>query len=311
MRGEKPPFRILHPYAILGTGIGVLADRLIGDPPQRFDAMGAYENVVRSTQHADSAGAKVLAGTYAGLGALGGWGVSKGLHRLAGPQAAVGLTAWSAVHGKARGARAIAVADALAAGQPDLARDRMPKMVADEAHETPDDQLASLTLSMVAEDVVDGVVGPAVWATVLGVPGALAYRGVNALDAKLGHHAALHGKAGVAGKVVDGLANLVPSYAGAALVLAARPASAGQVLQAVRNDRRRHRSSSVGVIAAAFGGALGVQVVEGGTGRPAEPADIPAAVRLSRDVSLALGAALVSVGGLAMLAGRWRARSAG
>ena len=161
----------------------------------------------------------------------------------------------------------------------------------------------------VAENTVDAVVSPALWAVVAGAPGALGYRAVNTMDAMVGYRSDVYRRFGTASARLDDVANVVPARLTAVLVAAARPGAAGDVWRAVRRDAPAHPSPSGGVVEAAFAAALGVQLggtsrygdrVEDrpllGTGRPVEPADIAAARRLARDVDLLLAALLVAKG---------------
>ena len=58
----------------------------------------------------------------------------------------------------------------------------------------------------VAENTVDAVVAPALWAVVAGAPGALGYRAVNTLDAMVGHRSARYRDYGWASARLDDLA---------------------------------------------------------------------------------------------------------
>ena len=153
------------------------------------------------------------------------------------------------------------------------------------------------------------MVAPACWAVLAGAGGALGYRAVNTLDARVGHRSARYERFGWASARLDDLANFVPARLTAVLVAAVCPRAAGAVLRAVREDAPRHPSPNAGVAEAAFAAALGLRLggsnryggrVEVrpslGTGRPPEPADIARAVELSRRVTLALLSALVTAG---------------
>jgi adenosylcobinamide-phosphate synthase len=157
----------------------------------------------------------------------------------------------------------------------------------------------------VAENTVDAVVAPALWAAALGAPGALGYRAVNTLDAMVGHRSDRYLRYGWASARLDDLAGWVPARVTAALVAAVRPPRAGAVWTAVRTQAPAHPSPNSGVAEAAFAAALGLRLggenrygdrVELrpplGTGRPAERGDIARAVGLSRDVTLALAGGL-------------------
>ena len=99
----------------------------------------------------------------------------------------------------------------------------------------------------------------------------------------------------------------MPARVTAVLVAACRPRAARSVWLTVRRDAPAHPSPNSGVAEAAFAAALGLRLggesrygdrVELrpalGDGRSPEPGDIARAVRLSRDVGLALAAALLA-----------------
>jgi adenosylcobinamide-phosphate synthase len=163
----------------------------------------------------------------------------------------------------------------------------------------------------VAENTVDAVVAPACWAAVGGPAGAGAYRAVNTLDAMVGHRCPRYARFGWASARLDDAANWVPARLTAVLVAAVRPGAAAEIAGILRHPPD-HPSPNAGVAEAAFAAALGLRlggdtVYAGrvdprpalGTGRPPEPADIEAAVRLSAHVSYALAGGLGGVGLLA------------
>ena len=169
--------------------------------------------------------------------------------------------------------------------------------------------IARAVVESVAENTGDAVVAPLLWGAVAGLPGLAAYRAVNTLDAMVGHRSPRYRRFGWAAARTDDLANLVPARITAVLValVSGRPRA---VVRAVRTGARRHPSPNAGWCEAAFAGALdlrlgGVNVYasgverrpELGTGRPAQAADIAAAVRLQqRTTAAAAGlAALVAV----------------
>jgi adenosylcobinamide-phosphate synthase len=137
----------------------------------------------------------------------------------------------------------------------------------------------------------------------------LGYRALNTMDAVVGHRSPRYARYGWASARLDDVAAWVPARVTAGLVAAVRPSRARLVLDVVRRDAPAHPSPNSGVAEAAFAAALGLRLggenrygdrVEVrpslGDGRPAEPADIGRAVHLSRDVTLALAAALAVVG---------------
>ena len=195
---------------------------------------------------------------------------------------------------------AAAVGEALEAGDLTRARELLPALVGRDATRLDEDEVARAAVESVAENTVDGIVAPALFAALGGAAGALAYRGINTLDSMVGYRDGRYGRFGWASARADDIANLVPSRLTAVLVAAVRPRAAGDVFRAVRHDAPGHPSPNAGVVEAAFAAALGIQL--GGTnsyrgqveqrprlGRPdnrkAGPADIAAAVRCSQHVT--------------------------
>jgi adenosylcobinamide-phosphate synthase len=220
----------------------------------------------------------------------------------------VGSTAvatWIAVAGRGLGEAATGVGDALAAGDLAAARSLLPGLVGRDPTGLDEKEVSRAVVESVAENTVDAVVAPALWAACLGARGALAYRAVNTLDAMVGHLSERHRNYGWASARLDDVAGWLPARVTAALVATVRPRTAPAVWEAVRTQAPAHPSPNAGVAEAAFAAAMGVRLGGEnrygdrtevrptlGTGRTAEPGDIAAAVRLSRDVSFALAGAL-------------------
>jgi len=155
-------------------------------------------------------------------------------------------------------------------------------------------------IESLAENFSDGVVAPALWCALLGLPGIAAYKAVNTADSMIGHLTPRHRAFGWASARLDDLINFPASRLAAAwLVLAASlhpGASARGALRAVWRDAGRHRSPNAGWPEAAMAGALGlrlagprwygdVQVDDAwmGEGRAgAEPRDLDRALALYR-----------------------------
>ena len=179
-------------------------------------------------------------------------------------------------------------------------------LVGREPSQLDEPEIARAVVESVAENTVDAVVAPALWAAAAGAPGVFAYRAVNTLDAMVGHRSSRYEHFGWASARLDDIAGLVPARVTAGLVVAVRPRAAGRVARAVRDDAPAHPSPNAGIAEAAFAAALGLRLgganrygdrVEHrpvlGDGRNPRPDDISAAVRLSRDVTGALVALLV------------------
>ncbi|MGH9022986.1 MAG: CobD/CbiB family cobalamin biosynthesis protein, partial [Acidimicrobiia bacterium] len=168
-------------------------------------------------------------------------------------------------------------------------------------------EVARAAIESVAENTVDAVVAPALWALVGGARVVFAYRAVNTLDSMVGYRDPRYARFGWAAARADDVANWVPARLTAFLVAASRPRRAATVWRTVRRDAPAHPSPNAGVAEAAFAGALGLRlggptVYRGrsdprpylGDGRDPAPEDIADAVRLSDQVTVRLGGALVA-----------------
>ena len=119
-------------------------------------------------------------------------------------------------------------------------------------------------IESLAENFSDGVVAPALWAALLGLPGLAAYKAINTADSMIGHLSPQHRAFGWASARLDDVVNLPASRLAAGwLVLAAclHPgASARGAWRAVWRDAGRHRSPNAGWPEAAMAGALGLRL---------------------------------------------------
>jgi adenosylcobinamide-phosphate synthase len=117
-------------------------------------------------------------------------------------------------------------------------------------------------LESLAENFSDGVVAPAFWALIFGLPGILVYKTVNTADSMIGHKTPRHLAFGWASARLDDLLNLIPArIAGLLIVAAAFLVPGGQAREgfsAMMRDAAKHRSPNAGWQEAALAGALGV-----------------------------------------------------
>ena len=176
-------------------------------------------------------------------------------------------------------------------------------------------------IESLAENFSDGVVAPALWCGVAGLPGIAAYKAINTADSMIGHRTPRHEAYGWASARLDDGVNLPASRLSAlwlTLAAALTPgASARGAVRAVARDAGRHRSPNAGWPEAAMAGALGLRLagprvygttrVEDawmGDGRAAAtPADLRRALALYR-LACALQIATVLVIALSAAAGR-------
>ena len=118
-------------------------------------------------------------------------------------------------------------------------------------------------IESLAENFSDGVVAPAFWGALAGLPGMAAYKAVNTADSMIGHRSERYAAFGWASARLDDLVNLPASRLAALwLILAAsvHAADPRAAWGAVRRDAGRHRSPNAGWPEAAMAGALGLRL---------------------------------------------------
>jgi adenosylcobinamide-phosphate synthase len=148
-----------------------------------------------------------------------------------------------------------------------------------------------------AENFSDGIVAPAFWLALLGLPGLIAYKAINTADSMIGHRTDRYVDYGWAAARLDDLVNLVPARLSGLLIALAAPSAGGSIAASFRimlRDARHHRSPNAGWPESAMAGALGIALsgprvyAEGvanepylnAKGRVAEPNDIRRALRV-------------------------------
>lgn len=293
----------------LGLAIGYAADRVWGDPRQLHPvagfgtcALALERRIYRDDRASGVAHVLILVGVAIGV-------AYAGERAARNPLARTALTAavtWSVLGGRSLEREAETVHAFLADGDLDSARSQVRNLVGRDTTALGPDEVARAVVESVAENTSDAVVGSFVWGAVAGVPGLVAHRAANTLDAMIGHRNARYGRFGWAAARLDDALGLPAARLSAVLAAALGPDPAGAV-RAWRRDARHHPSPNAGVVEAAFAGALGVQLggvntyygnrredrARMGDGRAPVPADIPRSTRLARRVGV--GALLAGV----------------
>ncbi|HEX2113820.1 MAG TPA: adenosylcobinamide-phosphate synthase CbiB [Alphaproteobacteria bacterium] len=155
-----------------------------------------------------------------------------------------------------------AVCRALESGGLAAGRDAVSKIVGRDPNSLDEYAVARAGTESLFENFSDGVVAPAFWYLLLGLPGLFAYKAVNTLDSMIGHRNARYIDFGAFAARLDTAANFVPARL-AALIIAAAAAvapkgSPAASLKAMLRDARKHRSVNAGWPEAAAAGALGL-----------------------------------------------------
>jgi len=155
--------------------------------------------------------------------------------------------------------------------------------------------LASATVESVAENTSDSIVAPLFYFLLLGIPGAIAYRVVNTLDAMIGYH----GKYEYLGKFAsraDDVLNFIPARLTALLLVLAAFLSrrhGRRAWQVALSEHTKTESPNAGWPMAAVAGALNARLENvkhyklGRTGTNPVPESIDASLGLMQTASLA------------------------
>ena len=213
-----------------------------------------------------------------------------------------------------------AVATALETGGAEAGRVAVSHIVGRDPSQLDEAGIARAAMESLAENFSDGVVAPAFWLAVAGLPGGAAYKAVNTADSMIGHRTPRHRAFGWASARFDDLVNLPASRLSALLIAAAAclvpGATAKGAWRAVWRDASRHRSPNAGWPEAAMAGALGLAlngpkiygkervedaVMNEGGRREATASDIRRALRLYWVADALLIVLIASIAAIVML----------
>ncbi|MBM7060719.1 cobalamin biosynthesis protein [Pseudomonas sp. UL073] len=201
------------------------------------------------------------------------------------------LALYAALGLRSLGEHARPVAQALRAGELEVARQRVGYMVSRQTAELDESGVARAATESVLENGSDAVLAALFWFAVLGAPGVVLYRLSNTLDAMWGYRNARFERFGWAAARIDDVLNYLP-----ARLVALTYALLGDTRRALRCWRLQAPqwdSPNAGPVMAAGAGALGASlggpaVYHGelharpslGEGEPANPSHIDQALEL-------------------------------
>ncbi len=152
-----------------------------------------------------------------------------------------------------------AVADGLDRGLP-AGRAAVSQIVGRNPDSLDEPGVARAAIESLAENFSDGIVAPALWCALLGLPGIAIYKAVNTADSMIGHRTPRHESFGWAAARLDDVVNLPASRLAALLLGLANIRAFGAAMRAVRRDAGHHRSPNAGWPEAAMAGALGLRL---------------------------------------------------
>jgi len=190
-----------------------------------------------------------------------GFGIEYGLARV--PYGWIGIVLVAAIllAGRSLYDHVAAVASAFDTGGLTAARAAVAKVVGRDPTTLDEAGVCRSAIESMAENFSDGVVAPALWFALLGLPGLAAYKAINTADSMIGHLTPRHEDFGWAAARLDDLVNLPASRLAGALLALAAPmvrGSIGAALHVMRAEAPKHRSPNAGWPEAAVAAALGL-----------------------------------------------------
>jgi adenosylcobinamide-phosphate synthase len=274
--------RLPHPVAMIGAGIGLL---------DRWFNRADYSRAWRRAFGVVTVGLIVVVAAAVGV-ALQSW-----LFAIPFGWIAVMVIAGILLSGRALHDHVAAVASAFAQGL-DAARRAVAKIVGRDPRSLDQPRICRAAIESAAENFSDGVVAPAFWFLLFGLPGILVYKAINTADSMIGHLTTRHEEFGWATARLDGLVNWPAARLAGSLIALSAPLAGGSIARSfrlMRAEAGKHRSPNAGWPEAAMASALGIAVAGprryagvivndpfiNATGRrDASPADIRRALRV-------------------------------
>jgi adenosylcobinamide-phosphate synthase len=146
---------------------------------------------------------------------------------------------------------AVALAQDLSKGRTEVA-----KIVGRNTDQMQPSDVARAAIESAAENFSDGVIAPALWYLVFGLPGIIIYKVVNTADSMIGYKSEQYSNFGYAAAKLDDLLNYIPArFTSVLICLTSRPRDSFDV---VLDDAPLHRSPNAGWPEAAMAAVLKV-----------------------------------------------------
>lgn len=250
-----------------GLTLGILADAALGDPQTHHPVawFGTWATAVEQRLYADdtAAGAVHLAACVAPVVALGAAAERASRRHPLAHTLATAVATWAVVGACSLSREGSTMAARLDDADLDGARNQLCHLCSREPDGMTAADLARATVESMAENTNDAVVAPLLWGATLGIPGLLAHRAVNTLDAMVGHLNPRYRHFGTASALTDDAMAWLSARATGLLACATAPAVGGDATRAWRTmlrDHADHPSPNGGWCESAWAGALGVQL---------------------------------------------------
>lgn len=220
--------RLPHPAVLMGRAIGMLDRSLNSGAGRKAKGLFAITCVV------------LAAGLI-------GWALS-----LLGPLVTIAAAAILLAH-KSLIQHVAAVGDGLRLS-PKQGRRAVAMIVGRDTKDMETAGIARAAIESGAENLSDGVVAPAFWFLIGGLPGLVIYKAVNTADSMIGYRTPRYGEFGWAAARLDDVLNWVPARLTAVMI--ALPTGHGAAWRNISADARKHRSPNAGWPEAAMARAI-------------------------------------------------------
>ena len=152
------------------------------------------------------------------------------------------------------------VGKALAAHDIEAARYHVSMIVGRNPEALDEAAMARAAIETTAENLSDGVVAPAFFYLVFGLPGIIAYKMINTADSMIGYRSKRYYAFGTGAARLDDLANIIPARLTALLIALAAPGRMLPAFGAMISDASKHRSPNAGWPEAAMAAVLGLSL---------------------------------------------------
>jgi len=238
--------RLPHPVALVGALIGFLDRKL--------------NRVRRSPMHRKLAGVSAMILLLA-VSSVSGFLIELALRQIAFGHLLVGLIASTLIAQRSLYQHVAQVRTAFADGGLSEARRAVSMIVGRDPDQLDEAGVSRAAIESCAENFSDGVVAPAFWLALLGLPGLIAYKAINTADSMIGHLSPRYQSFGWAAARLDDLVNLIPARLSGLLIATVAPVAGGSTITALKvmwRDAGKHRSPNAGWPESATAGALGL-----------------------------------------------------
>ncbi|WP_299773493.1 adenosylcobinamide-phosphate synthase CbiB [uncultured Tateyamaria sp.] len=222
--------RVPHPAVLMGRAIGVLDDRWNQEPGARTKGVLAIALLV------------IAAAAF-------GWMITQ-----LGWVAEMIVTAILLAH-RSLVSHVAAVAHGLRQSVAE-GRRAISMIVSRDVSTSSSSQVTRAGIESLSENFSDGVIAPAFWFLIAGVPGILIYKVVNTADSMVGYLTPRHAEFGWAAARLDDVLNWIPARLTGALI--ALVGGAVSQWHMIKSDARLHRSPNAGWPEAAMARALNI-----------------------------------------------------